>query len=74
MKDGHANLRGEDVEVWDPMADDGPPPPVPDTPSRIPYATPPIAEEEEEDQQGDRKSGQLLTLLECSSWGVGLFG
>ncbi|KAL8623911.1 hypothetical protein ACOMHN_054252 [Nucella lapillus] len=57
VKDGHANLRGEDVELWDPMADDGPPPPVPDTPSRIPYATPPIAEEEEDESSGDRKAG-----------------
>ncbi|XP_076459396.1 short transient receptor potential channel 7-like isoform X2 [Babylonia areolata] len=55
VKDGHANLRGEDVEIWDPTAEDGPPPPVPDTPSRIPYATPPIAEEEEEEGHGDRK-------------------
>ena len=58
VKDGHANIRGEDVEVWDPTADDGPPPPVPDTPSRIPYATPPIEEEDEDDQQSDRKSGE----------------
>ncbi|XP_025087997.1 short transient receptor potential channel 3-like isoform X2 [Pomacea canaliculata] len=48
VKDGHGNLRGEEVEIWDPTAEGEPPPPLPDTPSRIPYATPPIAEEEEE--------------------------
>ncbi|XP_076452337.1 short transient receptor potential channel 7-like [Babylonia areolata] len=71
VKDGHANLRGgEDVEVWDPTADDTPPPPVPDTPSRIPYATPPIAEEEDEDQPRERKSmfqGSFKGKRKCSS-------
>ncbi|KAL8607311.1 hypothetical protein ACOMHN_039461 [Nucella lapillus] len=70
VKDGHANLRGEDVEVWDPTADDTPPPPVPDTPSRIPYATPPIAEEEEEEQPRDRTSafqGSFKGKRKCSS-------
>ncbi|KAK7491231.1 hypothetical protein BaRGS_00017502 [Batillaria attramentaria] len=56
VKDGHTNLRGEEVEIWDPTVDGEPPPPVPETPSRIPYATPPIAEEEEEPQP-ERRTG-----------------
>ncbi|XP_059156506.1 short transient receptor potential channel 7-like [Physella acuta] len=46
--DGHGNVRAEEVEIWDPTAPDGPPPPIPETPSRIPYATPPIPEEEDD--------------------------
>ena len=62
VKDGHANIQSGDVEVWDPTLDDSPPPPVPETPSRIPYATPPIAEEDEqEDRVADRKSGKRDT-------------
>lgn len=38
-------LRTEEVEIVD--TNDAPPP-VPDTPNRIPYATPPIHEEEDE--------------------------
>ncbi|XP_055876461.1 short transient receptor potential channel 7-like isoform X2 [Biomphalaria glabrata] len=47
-KDAHGNVRAEEVEIWDPTIPDGPPPPVPETPSRIPFATPPIPEEEED--------------------------
>nr|KAG5702760.1 hypothetical protein BaRGS_003634 [Batillaria attramentaria] len=62
VKDGHTNLRGEEVEIWDPTVDGEPPPPVPETPSRIPYATPPIAEEEEEPQP-ERRTVPLATTL-----------
>jgi hypothetical protein len=62
VKDGHAQIPG-DVEIWDPTQDDGPPPPVPETPSRIPYATPPIAEEDEPDDNAhDRRPGHSLVL------------
>lgn len=63
VKDGHGNLRGEEVEIWDPTAEGEPPPPLPDTPSRIPYATPPIAEEEEEPPP-ERKLGEQTVFLD----------
>lgn len=45
VKDGVPNLRNEDVEI---VETNDTPPPVPDAPSRIPYATP-IHEEDEDD-------------------------
>ncbi|GFS11087.1 short transient receptor potential channel [Elysia marginata] len=44
--EGHGNIRSEEVEIWEP--DNGPPPPIPEVPSRIPYATPPIPEEDDD--------------------------
>ncbi|CAI9738536.1 short transient receptor potential channel 3-like [Octopus vulgaris] len=40
-----ANVRGEEIELFETPPDG--PPPVPETPSRIPYATPPIPEHED---------------------------
>ncbi|XP_012943366.1 uncharacterized protein LOC101855595, partial [Aplysia californica] len=54
FKEGHGNIRAEEVEIWEPQ--DGPPPPVPETPSRIPYATPPIPEEEDDPKSSFNKS------------------
>lgn len=57
------------MEIWDPTIPDGPPPPVPETPSRIPFATPPIPEEEEDYKS--RKTDSYFTFsihftLRCS--------
>lgn len=52
VKDGVPNLRNEDVEI---VETNDTPPPVPDTPSRIPYATP-INEEEEDFPHSINKS------------------
>lgn len=40
-----ANIRAEEIELFETPPDG--PPPVPETPSRIPYATPPIPEDED---------------------------
>lgn len=42
-----ANIRAEEIELFETPPDG--PPPVPETPSRIPYATPPIPEDEDAD-------------------------
>lgn len=52
VKDGVPNLRNEDVEI---VETNDTPPPVPDAPSRIPYATP-IHEEDEDDTHPINKS------------------
>ncbi|BFZ03481.1 hypothetical protein BsWGS_06520 [Bradybaena similaris] len=59
-KEGHGNLRTDEVEIWDPTQYDGPPPPIPDTPSRIPFATPPIPEDDDDSKNSrahKRKGG-----------------
>ncbi|CAG5122394.1 unnamed protein product, partial [Candidula unifasciata] len=53
-KEGHGNLRADDVEIWDPTQNDGPPPPIPEVPSRIPFATPPIPEEDDDGKSNMR--------------------
>ena len=58
VKDGVPNLRNEDVEI---VETNDTPPPVPDAPSRIPYATP-IHEEEEDDTQSIHKSKYIEVI------------
>ena len=58
VKDGVPNLRNEDVEI---VETNDTPPPVPEAPSRIPYATP-IHEEEEDDTQSIHKSKDIEVI------------
>lgn len=58
VKDGVPNLRNEDVEI---VETNDTPPPVPEAPSRIPYATP-IHEEEEDDAQSIHKSKDIEVI------------
>ena len=70
VKDGVPNLRNEDVEI---VETNDTPPPVPEAPSRIPYATP-IHEEEEDDTQSIHKSKYIEVIriiivnITCFYW------